>query len=96
MAMDFVTMMQKLAQRVRILEVRNPLENASVDRGGLYIRSNEGLIVEGSEKVSGWLVVTGTLKGTGTFDWSGDLLLSDPSTSPAPLSSTDRSRSTGR
>lgn len=76
MAMDFVTMMQKLAQRVRILEVRNPLENASVDRGGLYIRSNEGLIVEGSEKVSGWLVVTGTLKGTGTFDWSGDLLLS--------------------
>lgn len=74
--MDPWNYLQKLAQRVRILEVRNPLENAAVDRGGLYIRSNEGLVVEGSAKVSGWLIVTGTLKGTGTFDWSGDMNIS--------------------
>lgn len=66
-----------LARRVRILEVRNPLENAAVDRGGLYIKSNEGLIVQGSAKVEGWLIVTGTqritgrLEGSGTIDWTG-------------------------
>lgn len=70
-----------LARRVRILEVRNPLENASVDRGGLYIKSNEGLVVTGSAKVEGWMVVTGTqrvtgrMEGAGTLDWTGPSFL---------------------
>lgn len=73
---DWEELLRGLARRVRILEVRNPLENAAIDRGGLYVLSNEGLVVEGSAKVSGYLVVTGTLKGTGTFDWSGVMNIS--------------------
>lgn len=76
-----IDMIGDLARRVRILEVRNPLENAAVDRGGLYIKSNEGLVVTGSAKVEGWLIVTGTsrvtgrLEGSGTLDWTGPSFL---------------------
>lgn len=76
---DLVRGLRELAKRVRLLEVAVPLENASIDRGGLAVRSNEGLVVEGSAKVVGWLVVTGTarvtgrLEGSGTFDWTGPL-----------------------
>lgn len=66
----------EIFSRLDAVENLAQLGNSSITRGALRVASNEGLLVEGSAKVSGWLVVTGTLKGTGTFDWSGDLILS--------------------
>lgn len=70
------SMIPEIIRRIRDLETQSPVGFTSVTRGALRVASNEGLLVEGSAKVSGWLIVTGMLKGTGTFDWSGDLLLS--------------------
>lgn len=67
---DIAAALHALAQRVWILENRNPLENAAVDKGGVYINSTEGLTVNGSA------VVVGLLDGTGTLVWSGPWELS--------------------
>lgn len=70
-----------LLRRVRQLETGSPLGNTSITRGVLRVASPEGLVVEGSEKVSGTLEVTGTLvlsgtlNGDGTITWTGPLNL---------------------
>lgn len=52
-----------LMRRVRALETASPIGSSSVTRGALRVASIEGLIVEGSARV------TGLLKGVGTFLW---------------------------
>lgn len=49
----------------------SPIGNSSVSEGALEIRSNEGLIVAGSAKVSGTLAVTGTETVAGTLIVTG-------------------------
>lgn len=69
--------LRDLLRRVRQLETGSPLGNTSITRGALRVASPEGLIVEGSETVSGTLDVTGTLvlsgvlNGDGTITWTG-------------------------
>ncbi|WP_404475130.1 hypothetical protein [Microbacterium aerolatum] len=71
----------EILRRIRVLETQAPVGFTSVTRGALRVASNEGLLVEGSAKVDGWLVVTGTervtgrLEGSGTFDWTGPMNL---------------------
>lgn len=73
--------LKELERLVRRLLTQSPLGFSSITRGSLRVASNEGLIVEGSAKVSGWLIVTGTervvgrLEGSGTFDWTGPMYL---------------------
>lgn len=50
-----------------------PLGYSSVSEGAVEIRSNEGLLVQGSAKVEGWLVVTGTERVTGLLEILGTL-----------------------
>lgn len=52
----------------------------SVSRGASRFVGNESLLVEGSQKVTGWLIITGTLKGVGTFLWEGALSIVGPLT----------------
>lgn len=54
---------KELFRRLRALETASPIGSSSVTRGALRIASIEGLIVEGSAKV------TGLFKGVGTFLW---------------------------
>lgn len=61
---------------VQQLLTQSPLGYSSITEGSLRVASNEGLIVEGSAKVTGYLVVTGTLRGTGTFEWLGTMNIS--------------------
>ncbi|MWV50056.1 peptidoglycan DD-metalloendopeptidase family protein [Rathayibacter sp. VKM Ac-2803] len=65
---------------VKRLALANPLNNGSVDRGALTIRSPEGLVVGdvesgadggGSAKVYGTINITGRLEGDGTLVWDG-------------------------
>ncbi|WP_424937529.1 MULTISPECIES: hypothetical protein [Bacteria] len=71
-----------ILRRLRELETQSPLSSSSITRGQLRVASNEGLWVEGSLKVSGWSVITGTEKidgrlwGLGVFDWEGEMNLS--------------------
>jgi len=55
--------MRDLVKRVRRLEAGSPLGNSSISKGSLRIASAEGLIVEGSAKISG------ILRGIGQFIW---------------------------
>lgn len=68
--------LKTLAQQVKQLLTQSPLGYSSITRGSLRVASNEGLIVDGSAKVTGYLVVTGTLRGTGTFEWLGTMNIS--------------------
>ena len=54
-----------LMRRVSQLERQSPIGFSSVTRGSLRIASAEGLIVEGSARI------TGTLNGDGTMSWTG-------------------------
>lgn len=78
---DLAAEVRDLMRRIRVLESASPIGQSSVSEGALEIRSNEGLLVDGSAKVNGWLVVTGTervtgrLEGSGTFDWTGPMHL---------------------
>lgn len=71
----------RLTRDVRVLQTQAPVGFTAVSRGALRILSNEGLIVDGSARVAGWLVVTGTgrvvgrLEGSGTLDWTGPWFL---------------------
>uniref|UniRef100_UPI0012EC1CC1 M23 family metallopeptidase n=1 Tax=Gulosibacter molinativorax TaxID=256821 RepID=UPI0012EC1CC1 len=58
-------------RRVRDLEAGSPIGFSSVERGGLRIASDQGLLIEGQGLVTGLFDVTGTLSGSGTLDWSG-------------------------
>ena len=56
---------RKLQAEVRRLQNSTMLQNSSITRGALRVASAEGLVVEGSAKV------TGKLAGSGTFAWTG-------------------------
>ncbi|GEK80578.1 hypothetical protein ABA31_19290 [Agrococcus baldri] len=63
---------RKLATRIRKLETAAPINHATVSRGALRVKSTEGLIVEGSAKI------TGILDGDGTLHWTGAVQLEGP------------------
>ncbi len=65
-----------LVRRVEKLERAAPTGFSSVTRGTFRIASMEGLKVEGSERVTGILIVDGTLQVTGTETVSGTLVIS--------------------
>ena len=71
---------RRLADRVRRLESATPLQNASISRGALRVVSAEGLIVEGSSRVSGTLIVSGTFEMDGTQNLTGTLVVSGDTT----------------
>ncbi|QLD11377.1 hypothetical protein [Microbacterium oleivorans] len=50
--------------------------SSSVTRGRFRFAGNESLLVQGSQKVEGWLVVTGTERVTGTLEVQGRLIAS--------------------
>ncbi|MET0716417.1 MAG: hypothetical protein ABWY57_16040 [Mycetocola sp.] len=63
-------------RRIRRLECGANLGFASITRGSLRVASNEGLIVEGSMKVSGFSIITGTERVIGLLEVLGDLVAS--------------------
>lgn len=67
--------LQKLARRVDQLARKVTTGFSSITRGQLRIASNEGLLVQGSAKIEGWLVVTGTERVTGTLSVDGHLVV---------------------
>lgn len=67
---------RELKARIDKLETASPLGNTSITRGRLRIVGNEALLVEGSEKVDGWLIVTGTERVTGLLEVLGTLTAS--------------------
>ncbi len=85
---DFTAQLRDIVDRIRRLEAGANLGYSSITRGSLRIASVEGLIVEGSAKVSGALNVTGTeevsgtlnvigiLTGNGDIIWTGDATFS--------------------
>lgn len=83
--------LERLVRRVEKLERAAPIGFSSITRGSLRVASPEGLIVEGSEKVTGTLDVTGTLtiegtlNGNGTITWTGPATLSGDATVAGPL-----------
>jgi hypothetical protein len=60
-----------LKSRVRRTETTNALDSGSVDNGTTTYRGNESLKIVGSALVSGWLIITGTLKLVGNFLMEG-------------------------
>lgn len=70
-----------LMLRVHLLEVNQILGSSSVSQGRTRFVGNESILVQGSGKVEGWWVVTGTQRttgrheGSGTFDWTGPVFL---------------------
>jgi hypothetical protein len=62
--------MKDVLRRLRALEKQASAGFTSVNRGAFRIASPEGLIVEGSAKV------TGELKGEGTLNWTGPVNVS--------------------
>jgi len=58
---------QEMARRMAAQESNRPLGNSDVSRGNTIFRGNESLKVIGSQLVSGWLIITGTLKVVGSF-----------------------------
>jgi len=89
-------MIVDILRRLRELETASPLGSSSITRGALRVASNEGLKVEGSAKVSGWLIVTGTervigrLEGSGTFDWTGPMNLQGAQSVTGPTTFTGK------
>lgn len=73
-----------LKRRIAALEKATPLASASITRGRLRVASTEGLVVEGSAKVSGTLNVSGILTGLGSFLWNGIVTLTSTFTSNGP------------
>lgn len=74
---DMYAELIEMKRLVRQLLTQAPVGFTAVTRGALRVASNEGLLVEGSAKVDGWLIVTGMervtgrLEGSGTLDWEG-------------------------
>ena len=61
-----------IKRRLRELETTSPLGFSSITRGQLRVASPEGLLVEGSARVSG------VLDGDGTLHWTGTVKLDGP------------------
>jgi predicted acyltransferase (DUF342 family) len=68
--------LRELRDTVRQLTTQAPTGYTSITEGSLRVASNEGLLVQGSQKVEGWLVVTGTERVTGTLEILGRLVAS--------------------
>lgn len=68
--------LRDLHTRIRRLEAGADIGFSSITRGRLRVASNEGLLVEGSSKVEGWLIVTGTERVTGLLEILGELVAS--------------------
>lgn len=81
---DIYAELREMKRQLRILQVATPLQNSSISRGSLRVASAEGLIVEGSQRVSGTLLVTGTeevdglLRVTGTLITDGNVQINGP------------------
>lgn len=67
--------MADLVRRIERLERAAPVGFSSIGRGALRVYSAEGLIVEGSARVSGQLIVTGTERVDGTLRVDGHLIV---------------------
>jgi hypothetical protein len=84
---DLKQEIRDLMRRIRVLESASPLGYSSITEGALEIRSEEGLIVIGSLRISGVMNGDGTITWTGPWNltglgtvtgdvaWSGDLNL---------------------
>jgi hypothetical protein len=66
---------EELRRQVRIMSTTTPGGNTSISSGRTRFVGNESLLVEGSQKVSGILDITGTLKGVGSMLWNGFVTL---------------------
>ncbi|WP_417510558.1 hypothetical protein [Microbacterium sp.] len=84
-----------LLERIDRTELTAMLRSASVHDGRTRFVGNESLIVEGSQKVSGWLIVTGTERITGTLEILGELVLSGSATISGTVSLTGTMNVTG-
>lgn len=73
---DSKSEIRDLMRRIRQLETASPLGHSSITRGALRVASPEGLIVEGSEKVTGTL----TLTPGSVLDVTGETNLHGPTT----------------
>lgn len=69
----------KDARRLRRVESASPASRTSVSRGALRILSDEGLIVEGSERVTGTWYLDGVGFVAGTLTVDGHLTVNGPS-----------------
>lgn len=81
-------LIRDLMRRVHDLETMAPVGFTDVTEGALRILSAEGLIVEGSAKVTGTLQVTGFLNGDGTITWTGTSNFSGPTNITGPVDMT--------
>jgi len=72
--------LKDILRRLHILETTQPVGYTSVSEGALRIVSAEGLIVEGSESVTGTLTVSGTLTMSGTLNADGTITFTGPVT----------------
>lgn len=70
--------------------------SSSVTNGQTRFAGNESLLVQGSQKVEGWLVVTGTERVTGTLEILGRLVASGAIEFTGPTSITGDTDITGR
>ena len=76
-AFDLDLTIADLLRRIRILETTQPMGYSAVSEGRSRFAGNESVLVQGSGKVEGWWIVTGTqrvtglLEGSGTLDWTG-------------------------
>lgn len=74
---DLDHLISDLLRRIRILETTQPMGYSAVSEGRSRFAGNESVLVQGSGKVEGWWIVTGTqrvtglLEGSGTLDWTG-------------------------
>lgn len=78
---DLEELIRDLLRRVLLLETTQPMGYSSVSEGRSRFIGNESVLVQGSGKVEGWWIVTGTqrvtgrLEGSGTLDWTGPWFL---------------------
>lgn len=81
---DLDLLVADLLRRIRILETTQPMGYSAVSEGRSRFAGNESVLVQGSGKVEGWWIVTGTqrvtglLEGSGTLDWTGPWFLRGP------------------
>lgn len=70
--MNVADVIRKLVERIERLERGAPVGYTAVSSGALRITSEEGLIVEGSARISG------VMNGDGTLNWSGPITFTGP------------------
>jgi hypothetical protein len=70
----------RLVKRIERLEAAAPVGFTAVSRGALRIVSEEGLIVEGSARISGVMTGDGTLLWTGPITFTGPFTINGATT----------------